>query len=241
MRKVFLEKNEVTNEFITSCTYDAWAGFTNLGYKCESFCYKQIDFLDLSKETIVSGYIRSAHKAFETLGCPIPTEVSIPDELLKFAHRKVWTSTLGQIRRDEPNCFIKPLKGQKLFTGHVRGHMGYLLQTAHLSDEVEVLCSEIVNFVTEWRGFVLNKELIGLKNYKGDFTRIPDSAVINQAIEEYISSPIAYAIDMALDDKDQTVLVEVNDAFALGSYGLDAVKYASMIEARWDEIVGLDL
>ena len=163
------------------------------------------------------------------------------DELLKFANRKVWTSTLGQIRCDEPKCFIKPLKSQKLFTGHVRGHISYLLQTAHLPDEVEILCSEVVDFITEWRGFVLNKKLIGLKNYKGDFTKIPDSSIINQAIQEYVSSPVAYSIDMAVDDSGKTVLVEVNDAFALGSYGLDPVKYAMMIEARWDEIMGLNV
>ena len=57
MRKVFLEKNELTQEFIIPCIYDAWVGFTNLGYKCESFYYKQMESLDLSKETIVFGQI----------------------------------------------------------------------------------------------------------------------------------------------------------------------------------------
>ncbi len=152
---VYLEKNELTNEFITTCTYDAWQGFSLLGYECRPFFFKQFDFLDITKETIVSGYIRSAHKAFKLLGVEIPIEVSIPDEIIEFAKRKIWTSTLGEIRENEPHCFIKPLRGQKLFTGHVRnGNMGYLLQTAMLADDTEVLCSEIVNFLSEWRGFV---------------------------------------------------------------------------------------
>jgi hypothetical protein len=35
------------------------------------------------------------------------------------------------------------------------------------------------------------------------------------------------------------LLIEANDAFALGAYGLDAVTYASMLEDRWLELVGL--
>lgn len=238
MRTVYLEKNEVTGEFITGNVYDAWVGFKNLGYDCVPFTYKQMDFLDISKETIVNGYIRSAQKAFNIIGCDTPNEVSIPDELVEFTNRKIWTSTLGEIRENEPNCFIKPLKGQKLFTGHVRdGNMGYLIQTAGLLDSTEVLCSEVVYFITEWRGFVLNKELVGLKHYKGDFATIPDSKTINEAINKYDSAPVAYSIDMGITIDGKTVLIEVNDAFALGSYGLDSDIYVSMIEARWDEIV----
>ena len=238
MRTVYLEKNELTNEFITTCIYDAWVGFKNLGYDCRPFFYRQMDFLDISAETIVSGCIRTAQKAFEIIGCPTPDEVSIPEELMDFADRKIWASTLGQIREDEPYCFIKPLKGQKLFTGHVRGgNLHFLLQTAGLSDETEVLCSEVVHFDTEWRGFVLNQELIGLKHYKGDFGKIPDVSIIQAAIAKYTSAPAAYSIDVALTYAGKTVLVEINDAFALGSYGLDPVKYAQMIEARWDQIV----
>ena len=115
--------------------------------------------------------------------------------------------------------------------------MHFLLQTAGLSDETEVLCSEVVHFDTEWRGFVLNQELIGLKHYKGDFGKIPDVSIIQAAIAKYTSAPAAYSIDVALTYAGKTVLVEINDAFALGSYGLDPVKYAQMIEARWDQIV----
>lgn len=235
---VFLEKNEITNEFITTCTYDAWLGFSLLGFECRPFLLKDMDWLDISKETIVSGYIRTVRKAFDLLGCSTPDEVSIPEELVSFAKRKIWTSTLGDIRENEPNCFIKPLKGQKLFTGHVRnGNMGYLLQTAALSDDTEVLCSEVVDFTTEYRGFVLDQKLIGWKHYKGDFSLMPDINAVYDAISQFHSAPVAYSIDFGLSTKGETILVEINDAFALGSYGLEPTKYASMIEARWHQIV----
>ena len=35
-------------------------------------------------------------------------------------------------------------------------------------------------------------------------------------------------------------MIEVNDAYSLGSYGLRSIPYVRMIEARWIEIVGED-
>jgi hypothetical protein len=35
-------------------------------------------------------------------------------------------------------------------------------------------------------------------------------------------------------------LIEANDGFALGCYGLDPVIYATLLEARWCELAGLE-
>lgn len=239
MRKVFLEKNDITNEFITSNTYSAWQGFWLLGCECEPFTWKQMDYLNLDRETIVHGSIRVARKAFQLLGVPEPAEVSIPDELQEFAGRKMWKSTLKEIRQHEPRVFIKPLDGHKLFNGHLRtGILRDAIYTAPFPDDTRILVSEPVVFVSEYRGFVLDGKLIGWKHYNGDFRKIPDISVVDAAIKQYKTAPVAYSIDFGLVDDGRSLLVEVNDAFALGSYGLDHILYARMIEARWDEIVG---
>ena len=210
-----------------------------LGYECIPFTWKQMDFLDINRETIVNGHIRSARKAFQIIGCPDPVEVSIPEELQEFTGRKIWTSTLGEIRQYEPKVFIKPLEGHKLFTGHIRtGELKDLIYTASFPDETKILVSEPVVFITEYRGFVLEGKLIGWKNYSGDFRKMPNVSIVEDAIKKYKTAPIAYSIDFGLDIDNRSLLVEVNDAFALGSYGLDNILYAKMIEARWDEIVG---
>ncbi len=240
MKTVFLEKDSITKEFLSHNIYEAWIGFKDLKYNCQPFYKQDLNSLPLSKDTIVCGSINTVYKAFDIIGCKKPLQNSIPEELFKFTNRKIWKSTLGKVREDDTICFIKPLKDHKLFTGHVRGHMYYLMETSSLPNNTEILCSEIVDFETEWRGFVLNKKLIGLKNYKGDFSKIPDTKIINQAISEFTQAPIAYSIDVALYN-DQTVLVEVNDVFALGYYGLSSDRYVAMIEARWNEITGANL
>jgi hypothetical protein len=37
-------------------------------------------------------------------------------------------------------------------------------------------------------------------------------------------------------EKADTVLIEANDAFALGAHGIDPVVYSSMLEDRWLQI-----
>lgn len=239
MRKVYLERDEFSKEFSGINIYSAWKGFWDLGYECESYTWDQMDSLSLTKDTIVCGYIRSVRKALRLLDCPSPVENSIPEELKEFTGRKIWESTLAEIRKYPPPVFLKPLETQKLFTGHVRGpEFKDLLRTCYCPDDTKILASEPVTFVSEYRGFVWEGKLVGWKHYAGDFRKMPDVSVVEAAIKQYKTSPIAYSIDFGLDIDNRSLLVEVNDAFALGSYGLESTLYAKMIEARWDEMVG---
>lgn len=239
-RTVYLQRNEATNEFINSNVYAAWEGFGLLGYERVSFMRPQLQYLDVTKETVVVGWIGTVEEAFKIVGVESPPETSIPECLMKYAGRKIWESTLGEVRADDYfRHFIKPLHGHKSFTGHVRtGAVADLMATSVYPNEMPILCSEVVNFISEYRGFVLNGKLIGLKNYSGDFKKMIDVTQVESAIKDYKEAPCAYSIDFGLTDDGRTLLVEVNDSFALGSYGLHVMQYAQMIEARWDQIVG---
>ena len=48
---------------------------------------------------------------------------------------------------------------------------------------------------------------------------------------------MACAIDIGVTASKETILVECNDAYALGSYGLTDFKYAKFISARWSQIL----
>ena len=49
--------------------------------------------------------------------------------------------------------------------------------------------------------------------------------------------PAAYTVDFGIPSTNETVLVELNDGFAIGNYGLADYLYARLLEARWDELV----
>ena len=67
---------------------------------------------------------------------------------------------------------------------------------------------------------------------------MPDPGVIKRAVRDYKTAPAGYSLDFGVTDTDKTLLIEVNDGYALGSYGLFHVDYAKLLAARWAELTG---
>ena len=66
---------------------------------------------------------------------------------------------------------------------------------------------------------------------------IPDTMTIYEIIEQGKSLNVnAYSLDIGVDDKGRTLLIECNDAYALGCYGLNPIDYAKFISARWAQL-----
>lgn len=43
-------------------------------------------------------------------------------------------------------------------------------------------------------------------------------------------------MDFGVTNTGATILVEVNDGYSLGNYGLDSLLYAKLLSARWTEL-----
>ena len=71
----------------------------------------------------------------------------------------------------------------------------------------------------------------------GDPWVLPNKKSVIQMIFDYEGAPAAYALDVGVTPDGGVILVEVNDAFALGNYALSSLTYAEMIIARWNELV----
>lgn len=219
-------------------TFAAFDGFQQLGVETAPFeGFGDIDTLnDLGPEVGLVGFVGDVRNALKKLGLPNPPPINYPEELQPWLGRKIWRSTLGEIRRSTAQVFIKPV-AEKLFTGFVwRSAVGDRLRVACLPDEVELWVSDRVNFVSEYRCFVKDGDLIGVRLYKGDWSKVPDRKTVENAVSAFKSGPRGYALDFGVTEDDKTLLVEVNDAYALGHYGLPSVLYANLIEARWEEL-----
>lgn len=230
-------------DFNTESVYTAWNGFRLLGVETRRFRVGQTP--PAVKEHAIVGNVGTVQKYLAQLDVKSPRVESAPAVLHPLFHRRLWTTTLGEVRKHLDGggdlFFIKPLHAHKLFTGHVLGRsFNVLSKTAFFDDSVEILASEIVEYVSEYRGFICNRELVGFRHYAGDFRRIPDARVIDQALAWWgDDAPAACSIDLGLRRDGTTDIVEVNDASSLGAYGLPSIPYARMIEARWCEMVDL--
>lgn len=262
-------KDEWEFEFPSINFFQADQGFRELGYEIEYFVYlpdqegnAPFRFADtlrsdvpvFTKDTIVVGGVQTVDAVYDLLKVNNPHLESYPHQLDEYMCRKISEKTLEQVRteilddiendRINPQ-FIKPKAEQrKVFTGHVVSRYVDLIKTAGLPGETKVWSSPIVEFISEYRVFINRGKIVGLKHYKGDFLVFPDDIAIERMVNDYYDAPIAYSLDVGVTkspfDASDTLLVEVNDANALGCYGLGPVTYANMIVDRWNEVVNND-
>lgn len=218
----------------------ALVGFNLRGENIHLFDSDAFDDLPLMEDDIVVGGVGYVHRALKRLGFVVPELPSVPPQLSEFAGRKIWCSTMIEARRAVENgqrLFVKPLPAQlKLFTGRPLLQFSDLLSTANVPDDTIVECSEVTPFASEFRVFVLHHEVVGVRHYGGDPLLFPDPQRIKAAIAAYGDAPAGYALDMGVCEDGRTLLVEVNDGYAVGSYGLRPTVYAALIDARWTQL-----
>ncbi len=236
--KVYILKDKYGEFANTNCAI-AYDGFRQMGW--EIFPFKQSDnplLPDLTPEDVVVGFIETVHTALLKLAITWPDAVNYPDELSDFLGRKVWRSQINYIAKHPElwNVFIKPVASPKKFKGRLLSSIKDLISCGDEFEDTEIWCSEPVKFLAEWRCFVRYGEILGVKSYAGDWRMHFDSEIIEKAIAAYTSAPAGYAADFGVTDKGETLLIEINDGYSIGAYGLFPPDYARLLASRWAQI-----
>jgi ATP-grasp domain-containing protein len=226
--------------------------FGERGYEVVRFDYPQLDegFLDRGllkhpDETIVAGGVKTIREALVRAGRPLPDVPNLPESLKPWIGRKFWTTTFGEIRSlvDKGSTVlplhIKPLRHEKLFTGKVVQQRHDLVRLGAVDDAEPVLAQESVEFLSEWRAYVLRDRIVLVAHYRADPLLFPDPLRLRQALTAIGDHPIAFSMDWGITPRGETLLIEVNDGIALGNYGVKGAVYTAMIEARWRQLMGL--
>ncbi len=235
MGKVYIRKN-TNGEIINENGFTAYMGFKELGFEIEF--YTDVTKIEGNKpEDIVVGGIYDIRYILDKFGFVYPT-LEYPSEIQSHLGRRIWTCTLGEIvnNPDNWNVFIKPVEGGKIFTGAVIRNIKDLRAVTGVPASTEVYCSEIVEFVSEWRVFVRYGQVVDAKHYKGKWGNPPDEKVVLNAIADYKSAPNGYVMDFGTTIDGKTFVVEVNEGYSVGAYGLNNINYAKVLSARWSEL-----
>lgn len=245
--KVYIQK--LCGEFPNIGTYVAWYGFGVKQYKIVFFEWSDLEQgkIEISKNSLIVGGMGTVKFAFRKLGVENLNALNIPEQLIKYCDRKIWKTTMKELKVEykyesieniekEP-VFIKPYYEPKLFTGFILKNSLDLIKIDTIEDQTDILVSEYVDIITESRYYIHKGKVIGVGQYKGDHFIYPQKEVVLNAINDYIDQPIAYSLDFGVTKDGRTVLIEAQDAYALGCYGLPPRKYANMLEDRWVEIM----
>ena len=227
--------------------------FKRRGYKVLRFTANEIagQRLGITVATPVVGGRQSMRLALRTCKVitqeqPLPERSDYPLCLSNLLGRRITPSVLSDALKSS-HVFVKPrgASSVKIFTGFVLSdNIAESHQLEALPPDTPVWCSEVLTgLVSEWRCYVLDGKVEAAVCYKGNEAVAPDLKCVEDAAATLHASDegsAAFALDMGVvvAPHVKTVLIEVNDGFALGLYpGCPDDLYARMMVARWDEMV----
>ena len=238
MMKVYIQANNdnLPHHFDAAC---ALYGAIDLGLDYKLITYDWLDTInpELFRNNLFVGSVEFMRKIFDKLGKSprVPDNSNREEEFIKLSEVKT------RIENGE-TLFVKP-KQIKLFTGMVVNKQ-FIFSLNPYPDDTDVIVSKPFEseIVSEWRCYV-RKNIIGdpivdIRCYSGDTFVIPKKEFIlelfNQNILKY---PKAYTIDVAILENGENTVVEYNDMWAIGNYGIENEKYVSLLKERYFEII----
>lgn len=234
----------------------------------EKSCLRQVEFRHGRGAPMTVGRVRLAclAAAAETMGATGPTppvplgtvefcrswmavcditeppHMSYPEDLRDLLGRPVAPGVWSDVAIGE---FAKPRHRIKAWTGHLRGapDPDEAAVIAALDPAEPVWRSPAIIFRSELRVYVHRGRSVGAARYDDgpDDAPTPDSTAVAAAVRRFGDRVAGAAMDFGVTDAGETVLVEVNDGWALGYYpwgDCPAAAYLALIADRWAEIAG---
>lgn len=134
--------------------------------------------------------------------------------------------------------FIKPLE-IKLFSGFIIDQSTYQCIQS-LPGTTKIICYTPFpsKILSEWRIYIHRDKIMDSRNYSGDFMIHPDyeyaRIVLNDNMDRF---PKAYTIDVAILEEGENVVVEFNDMWAIGNYGIPNDIYLNLLKERYFQIM----
>jgi hypothetical protein len=241
-KTAYIEVRDALRFPIDSDVQKACDGFEYAGYNIEGFNYLDILTGKLDSKAKYNPFVgctQSMLTLFKRIG-KSPTPIDYPSSvresgLMNRDIQRMKSQEFVRILRERRKpMFVKPT-GTKLFHGTVIESESQLSLLE--SRNCDVWVSNPINIVSEHRVFVYNKNVVYSCNYSRDFTKTPDFKYVNDLVEAYEEQPIAYTIDVGILRDGSTVVIEFNDFWSIGSYGLECIDYARMLLERYQEIV----
>ena len=211
------------------------------------YLYEEFDEIPLNRNTLLIAPIDDTKRFFKEMGWKVDMSLTFPLSI----PAKYWGRYIQRFKKNTQNkyqlelfaqgfcypLFIKPLNVKEFEPGIIKSSEELIQVLSSFSSNFPFIISEVVNFISEWRAYVVDRKLVGVFNYLGDFKIHPDYEFIENLIKDFKNSPISYCIDVGICEDNTTKLVECNDFWSLGNYGLSPKLYVNGITTRWREIL----
>lgn len=94
-------------------------------------------------------------------------------------------------------------------------------------------------FLSEWRVFVLDGNIVDVQNYAGDLWTLPNRDAVEHMVYKFehtpgANAPPAYTLDVGVIPDGRTCIVEVHDFYSCGTYNFnDHYRLPLMLWSWW--------
>lgn len=189
----------------------------------------------LIKSNVFIGSTEFMREVFKRVGI---NDVRLPMN----SNRSHLLMTLGEFfnKKVDKHYFIKPVE-IKLFTGFVYDGCNYP-SIQSLPNDTKIYVYEVLpKILSEWRIYVYRNRLTDSCFYSGNFRITPNYDWIDELIKvnkELIDPfPDTYVIDVGILENGEMTVIEYNDMWAIGNYGVPNDIYYSMLKERYFDII----
>lgn len=238
---IFIQKSDTEN---LPHHFDAASALYG-SFDCGKLKYKLITVDGLStispmviKSNLFVGSVEFMTEVFKKINISL-SDIKLP----RNSNRDSQILTLREVRnrvKSGERFFIKPLSvNLKSFTGFVIDEMIYT-SIANISNDTYIRVYEPFKspINSEWRVYVFNHKIADIRNYSGDLFNIPSEKYIHSIIEENKKDfPDTYVIDVGILENETNVVIEFNDMWAIGNYGISNDMYYRMLRQRYNDII----
>lgn len=228
----------------TEGCYQAWRALEERGWDVRAFSH--VDGVDVHPDQPVIGGLDNVAQALGRLGVTLP-DIDYPAPLRPYLldpDTRVETMGWARQAREHWPLFVKPTTGRKEFTGLVLRRTDDLLTVTHVPDDFPVFVARPADLrsCVEWRAFVVGGDVRDIRPYSRCVDAdAPSALFVRMLVEQWHSRPVGFSLDVVnLGSRaaPDWRVVECNDGYALGTYGLFRGTYAELLARRWWELTG---
>lgn len=214
------------------CNDDNWSLSRTFRSSCEDDPAEDSDDYNyLRGKYVPIGSVEFVSEWLRQMDADIPKPLNIPEELWSFVKRKVM---LDKPINHTGTSFSMYVKSVDEIKSKVNGE--YLLDGAFQGDTVYFMTEMVEPVVSEWRVFVYDRQILGIRCYSGDEWVLPKRDYIEDIVKVYDKR--CYTLDVMVYEKQSnepwvnickgvnhvTDIVELHDFFACGLYGFEDLK-----------------
>lgn len=241
LKMVYIQKNRdgIPHHFDCAC---AMYGVMDLGLEYTLVTMEEVmngKWDTLIRSRVFVGSVEFMTEVFKRIGIEQP---KLPKNNLRPEKRML----MSELQYEKP-VFIKPTSIKK-FTGTVIDEMN-IQQYKHHYPDTEIIVQDVIDFQSEWRTYVFRNKVVDIKHYSGDlrvdFQKIYDFVEeLMDGHPDMVDFPETFVIDIGVYYEKGEFLripkhsvIEFNDMWAIGNYGVNNDLYVRMLKDRYFDII----